>query len=115
MAIIDKEVERTFQAPRAEKLCESYGQMREHAAHGLCYACYRRENRAKDRHTPSKDEIREKKMQMKSYSAIMTSLIDLRVTEDDIAIFREMLCPYTRLIDPCVRENKKSELSEQPS
>jgi hypothetical protein len=78
--------------------CTNCGETREIAAHGLCFTCYRRDDRAKDRqfavdrHNPG--IRREHKKMFRGFTAVMAGLSDLGVQRSDVLTIRRMLDPY---------------------
>jgi hypothetical protein len=77
--------------------CLNCGEEREMAAHGLCFACYRRHERAQDRaridrHTPAMR--REHKKILRGFMGVMVGLGDLGVQKADMVAIRRMLEPY---------------------
>ena len=69
------------------------------AAHDLCFACYRRQERADDRqfagvdrHTPA--IRREHKKLFRGFTAVMTGLSDLGISKDDVFTIRRTIEPY---------------------
>lgn len=85
--------------------CINCGDVREIAAHGLCFRCYRREDRAKerqliglDRHNPG---IRpDHKRMFRGFSSVMTGLSDLGVSKTDVLTIRRIIDPY---LDPIAK------------
>jgi len=85
--------------------CINCGEVREIAAHGLCFKCYRREDRAKgrqligvDRHNPG--IRREHKKMFRGFSSVMTGLSDLGVSKTDVLAIRGVIDPY---LDPIAK------------
>ena len=83
--------------------CLNCGETREMAAHGLCFKCYRQEERddAKwfagvDRNNPG--VRREHKKLFRGFTSVMTGLSDLAVQRNDVLTIRRMLDPYVALI-----------------
>ena len=79
--------------------CLNCGEPREIAAHGLCFTCYRKEERAEerkfasvDRHTPA--VRREHKKLFRGFTNVMVGLADLGVQEPGVLAIRRMLEPY---------------------
>jgi hypothetical protein len=82
---------------RALVRCLNCDEIRDHAAHGLCFACYRSEQRAaeripKDRHTPGVNKQQAKLF--KGLAAIMGGLHILSVSKSDSLWIRRILEPY---------------------
>ena len=83
--------------------CLNCGETREMAAHGLCFKCYRREDRADDRQfalvDPHNPGLRkEHKKTLRGFTNVMAGLSDLGVQRDDVLKIRRMLDPYVALI-----------------
>ena len=79
--------------------CTNCGEIREIAGRGLCYMCYRRQERADgrrfagvDRHTPA--IRREHKKLFRAFTAVMTGLSDLGISKDDVFTIRQTIEPY---------------------
>lgn len=79
--------------------CKNCGEMREMAAHDLCFKCYRRLERlddqkfaAVDRHTPA--IRREHKKLLRGFTAVMVGLSDLGISKDDVLTIRQTIEPY---------------------
>jgi hypothetical protein len=88
---------------RREDGCINCGEVREIAAHGLCFTCYRRQERADDRGFPAVDLHnpgihREQKKLLRGFTSVMAGLSDLGVQKDDVLKIRHMLEPYLKLI-----------------
>ena len=84
---------------RRESSCINCGEIREIAAHGLCFTCYRREDRAKDRQSVVVDLHnpgirREHKKIFRGFKSVMDGLSDLSVQRSDVMAIRHMLDPY---------------------
>jgi hypothetical protein len=84
---------------RREDSCINCGETREIAGHGLCFKCYRREDRAKDRQFASVDRHnpgirREHKKIFRGFTNVMAGLSDLGVQRSDVLTIRQMLNPY---------------------
>lgn len=84
---------------RKKEACTNCGEQREIAARGLCFRCYRRDERADDkkftavdRHSPA--IRREHKKLFRGFTAVMTGLSDLGVQRREVLAIREMLQPY---------------------
>jgi hypothetical protein len=68
---------------------------------GLCYKCYRAEERARERPLPDRHNPglrREHKKIFKAFSQVMGGLTDLGVVRDDVLDIRKILQPYVELI-----------------
>jgi hypothetical protein len=92
-----------MQGTRGTDGCLNCGETREIAAHGLCFKCYRRKERADDRqfagvdlHNPG--VRREHKKLFRGFTAVMTGLSDLAVQKSDVLAIRRMLDPYVASI-----------------
>jgi hypothetical protein len=84
---------------RRENECLNCGEVREMAAHGLCFKCYRRNDRANerqfaivDRHNPG--IRREHKKMFRGFTGVMAGLSDLRVSKSDVLSIRAVLDAY---------------------
>ena len=79
--------------------CLNCGEVREIAAHGLCFTCYRRNERAEDRQyamvDPHNPGLRkEHKKMFRGFTSVMAGLSDLGVSKTDVLAIRRMLNPY---------------------
>jgi hypothetical protein len=79
--------------------CLNCGEIREMAAHGLCFKCYRREDRADDRRFAAVDRHnpglrKEHKKMLRGFMTVMGGLSDLGVQKSDVLTIRRMLDPY---------------------
>jgi hypothetical protein len=79
--------------------CMNCGEVREIAAHGLCFACYRRQERAEERRFAAVDRHnpgirREHKKLFRGFTGVMGGLSDLGVSKSDVLTIRRMLDPY---------------------
>lgn len=79
--------------------CMNCGEVREIAAHGLCFACYRRQERADDRRFAAVDRHnpglrKEHKKMLRGFMNVMGGLSDLAVQKNDVLTIRRMLDPY---------------------
>jgi hypothetical protein len=88
-----------MQSTRKVEGCLNCGEVREIAAHGLCFKCYRREDRANerkfaatDRHNPG--VLKEHKKMLRGFSSVMGGLSDLGVSRTDVLAIRRSLEPY---------------------
>ena len=88
-----------MQGTRKIEGCLNCGEVREIAAHGLCFKCYRREDRAKeqkfagtDRHNPG--VRKEHKKMLRGFASVMAGLSDLGVSLTDVLAIRRALEPY---------------------
>lgn len=83
--------------------CLNCGEVREIAAHGLCFRCYRKDERAEerkfapvDRHNPG--IRREHEKLFRGFISVMTGLAALGVQHPDVLAIRRVLSPYLELI-----------------
>jgi hypothetical protein len=83
--------------------CTNCGEIREIAAHGLCFKCYRKDERAADRkfatvnrHGPA--IRREHKKLFHGFTSLMVGLSDLGVSHPDVIRIRGIIHPYLRPI-----------------
>ncbi len=79
--------------------CLNCGEVREMAAHGLCFKCYRRNDRANDRQFAGVDRHnpgirREHKKMFRGFTNVMAGLSDLGMSKTDVLAIRRMLDPY---------------------
>ena len=88
-----------MQGTRKVEGCLNCGEVREIAAHGLCFKCYRREDRANerkfaatDRHNPG--VLKEHKKMLRGFASVMGGLSDLGVSRTDVLAIRRALEPY---------------------
>jgi hypothetical protein len=88
-----------MQGTRKVEGCLNCGEVREIAAHGLCFKCYRREDRANerkfaatDRHNPG--VLKEHKKMLRGFASVMSGLSDLGVSRPDVLAIRRALEPY---------------------
>jgi hypothetical protein len=77
--------------------CLNCGEQREIAAHGLCFTCYRREERAADRkfvdrHNPGVTP--DQKRILAGFSKLMAGLGDIGVPRGMVLLIRRMISPY---------------------
>jgi len=80
--------------------CADCGKCREMAAHGLCFKCYRRNERrqkqapedGEDFHSPAIP--RQLHKLLRANTALLKALADLKVTEKDLLTIRRVLDPY---------------------
>jgi hypothetical protein len=80
--------------------CLNCGEVREMAAHGFCFRCYRQNERAQerpivDRHNPAMRK--EHKKILRGFTSLMVGLSDLGVGKSDALAIREIIQPY---LDP---------------
>ena len=93
---------------RKNDRCMNCGEMREIAAHGLCFACYRRNVREKERrdaHTPSAQERAHHKRLLKAYSTVMQGLLEIGVQQNDVLEVKTVLRPYLTAISHLIDEH----------
>jgi hypothetical protein len=79
--------------------CLNCGEVREIAAHGLCFKCYRREDRAKDREFAGADRHnpglrKEHKKIFRGFATVMGGLSDLGLSRGDVLAIRRVMEPY---------------------
>lgn len=79
--------------------CVNCGEVREIAAHGLCFACYRQKERATDQQLSSVDRHnpgirREHKKLFRGFTSVMVGLSDLGVSKNDVLAIRKSIEPY---------------------
>jgi hypothetical protein len=79
--------------------CRNCAEVREIAAYGLCFACYRKNERARDRQAADVDRHspgirREHKKLFRGFTSVMTGLSDLAAQKKDVLTIRRMLEPY---------------------
>jgi hypothetical protein len=89
--------------PRKTDVCINCGETREMAAHGLCYTCYRKDERADDRKFAGVDRHnpgirREHKKLFRGFTSIMGGLSDLAVSSADVITIRGIIGPYLTAI-----------------
>jgi hypothetical protein len=84
---------------RREDRCLNCGRVIEIAAHGLCFACYRRAERADDnrfkyvdRHNPGLNK--EHKKIFRGFASVMGGLSDLGVSRSNVLTIRRVIEPY---------------------
>jgi hypothetical protein len=95
--------------------CMNCGEMREIAAHGLCFACYRRNVREKERrdsHTPSAQERAHHKRLLKAYSTVMQGLLEIGVHQRDVLKMKSLLRPYLTAILHLIDEHIAGEAED---
>lgn len=83
--------------------CINCGEIREIAAHGLCFRCYRKKERANDRQFAGVDRHnpgirREHKTLFRGFTSVMVGLSDLGVQKREVLAIRRMLEPYVTAI-----------------
>lgn len=79
--------------------CLNCGEVREIAAHGLCFKCYRREDRANDRQFAAVDRHnpgirKEHKQLFRGFTSVMAGLSDLGAQKSVVLTIRRLLDPY---------------------
>jgi hypothetical protein len=89
------------------------------AAHGLCYSCYRRDERAednkfaiRDRHNPGIS--RDHKKIFRALAGVMAGLSDLGVGTADVLAIRQLLEPYVAPIAKFLGAAAELEQGEPP-
>jgi hypothetical protein len=94
---------------RRQDSCMNCGEVRDMAAHGLCYKCYRAADRAKDndavfdRHTGAIQKERQKLF--RAYSEVMVGLGKLSVNKYDVKAVIKILRPYLAPIAEILRDS----------
>ena len=99
--------------------CVNCGEVREIAAHGLCFACYRRKERDSERQLPSVDRHnpgirREHKKLFRGFTSVMVGLSDLGVSKDDVLAILQSIEPYLapiRQFLPLITEQDEIEVN----
>ncbi len=95
--------------------CRNCEETREIAAYGLCFKCYRRDERVKDRQFALADRHnpglrREHKKLLRAFTNVMVGLADLGVSRTDVLAIREILQfyldPIATFLAPTLRENE---------
>jgi hypothetical protein len=88
-----------MQGTRKVEGCLNCGEVREIAAHGLCFKCYRKKEREDDRkfhnvnrHNPG--IRREHRNLFRGFNKVMLGLSDLQVSRTDIDAVRRVIEPY---------------------
>ncbi|SRR5579871_3706746 len=84
---------------RKAESCINCGEVREIAAHGLCFRCYRRQERAEERQLAgvgrNNPAIRdEHKKVLRGFTSLMSGLSDLRVQANHVRTIRQLIDPY---------------------
>ena len=105
--------------------CINCAEIREMAAHGLCFRCYRKEEREDDSRfyvvdRPNPGIRKEHKQAFRGFTNVMVGLGELGVSHDDVLAIRRVLEPYLSLIANLLTladENESQDLvnSEQAS
>ena len=85
--------------------CKKCGEERELAAFGLCFMCYRQQERASnrivDRHNPG---IRSEQYRLVSgYCQVLKALSMLGINKDDIVQIQAILAPYLQPVENLLR------------
>jgi hypothetical protein len=93
--------------------CINCGEVREIAAHGLCFRCYRQRERAEDqkfaaldRHVPA--IRREQKKIFRGFTNMMVGLADLGVQSADVLEIRRIIDPYIAPIAQFLAQGRHS-------
>ena len=89
--------------PRKTEGCLNCGEIREIAAHGLCFKCYRRDERAVDSKFVGVDRHdqgirREHKKLFRGFTNVMVGLSDLGVSNPEVLRIRRIIDAYLRPI-----------------
>jgi predicted amidophosphoribosyltransferase len=81
------------------------------AAHGLCWTCYRREQRAAKRiHDPHEGGLRKTHQKIvRAYAKLMSALIDLQASRADIAEVKRTLAIYLEPIRELLQLDKEDD------
>lgn len=82
---------------RREDQCINCGEPREIASRGLCFKCYRRGERARDRPVPNRHNLAIRKEHKKLFhglTSVMTGMSELGVTKADVLEIRQIIEPY---------------------
>jgi hypothetical protein len=84
-------------SPRKVDACMNCGEERGIAAHGLCFQCYRRQERAADRtyvdrHNPGVSP--DQKRILSGFAKLMAGLGDIGVPRGAVLLIRRMISPY---------------------
>ena len=92
-----------MQGTRKTGSCMNCGDVREMAAHGLCYRCYRADERADDQQFATVDRHnpgirREHKKLFRGLTGVMVGLSDLGVSKSDVFAIRGIIDPYLTAI-----------------
>jgi hypothetical protein len=79
--------------------CINCGEVREIAAHGLCFQCYRQGVRAADRQIAGLDRHnpgvrREHKKLFRGFTSVMVGLGELGIPNDEVLSIRRIMDPY---------------------
>jgi len=79
--------------------CAECGESREMATSELCFACYRRAQRAEERAAAGIDRHstpirREHKRALRAFAQVMAGLADLGVSKQDLVEIKEIITPY---------------------
>jgi hypothetical protein len=90
-------------ATRKVSGCLNCTEVREIAAHGLCFRCYRKKEREEDRRFNEVDRHnpgirKEHKQALRGFTNVMVGLGELRVSQDDVLEIRRVLEPYLSVI-----------------
>ena len=99
---------------RRSEGCLNCGEVREIAAHGLCFACYRRKERAEDRQFAGVDRHspairREHKKMFRGFTNLMAGLSDLGVSREDVFAIRRTIDAYLTPIAKFLAPPQESE------
>ncbi len=92
-----------MQGTRRVEGCLNCTEIRETAAHGLCFRCYRRKEREDDRRFAVADRHnpglrKEHKQALRGFTSVMVGLSALGVSHGDVLMIRRVLEPYLTLI-----------------
>jgi hypothetical protein len=83
--------------------CVNCGEVREIAAHGRCFKCYRRKDREADREFAYVDRHnpgvrREHTRVLRGFTSVLSGLGELGVSQNEVMVIRRMLEPYLALV-----------------
>jgi NMD protein affecting ribosome stability and mRNA decay len=95
---------------RTEITCSECGETGQHAAHGLCFSCYRRLQRARNTSESigshnSGIRIQQRRV-VRAFASVVSALSVLEVSREDMEAINEILSPYfaplAELLDPAM-------------
>lgn len=101
---------------RRENECLNCGEVREMAARGLCFKCYRSQDRANDRQFSMVDRHnpglrKEHKKLFRGFTNVMAGLSDLGVQKSDVLTIRRLLDAYVAPIaEFLAQESRQAEI-----
>jgi hypothetical protein len=96
------------------------GETRELAANGLCFRCYRQQERADDRQIAKVDRHsgairREHKKLLRGFASLMVGLSDLGISSNDLRTIRRIVEPYVEPIKHCLALPTQELQHERPT